>query len=122
MTGKVHVLLDNVTQCFPESLPQLIAQTGKLLLFITPSTPDSAFQARIDQFEIKDGNRLRNSGWAANEQEGPQRYEGMIMVGPLGPSACARVPWSFVVPPACAVAAFVRDKKKPRNGPRARGA
>jgi len=37
MTGKVHVLLDNVTQCFPESLPQLIAQTGKLLLFITPN-------------------------------------------------------------------------------------
>jgi len=46
----------------------LIAQTGKPLLFIRPSTPDSAFQARIDQFEIKDGNRLRNSGSAANEQ------------------------------------------------------
>ena len=32
-----------------------------------PSTPDSAFQACIDQFEIKDGNRLRNSGSAADE-------------------------------------------------------
>jgi hypothetical protein len=51
-----------------EYLPQLIAQTGKPLLFIRPSAPDSAFQARIDQFEIKDGNRLRNSGSAANEQ------------------------------------------------------
>jgi hypothetical protein len=46
----------------PEYLPQLITQTGKPLLFIGPSTPDSAFQACIDQFEIKDGNRLRNSG------------------------------------------------------------
>jgi hypothetical protein len=45
----------------------LIAQTGKPLLFIRPSTRDSAFQARIDQFEIKDGNRLRNSGSAAND-------------------------------------------------------
>jgi hypothetical protein len=46
----------------------LIAQTGKPLLFVKPNTPDSAFQACIDQFEIKDGNRLRNSGSAANEQ------------------------------------------------------
>jgi hypothetical protein len=46
----------------------LIAQTGKPLLFVKPSTPDSAFQACIDQFEIKDGNRLRNSESAANEQ------------------------------------------------------
>jgi hypothetical protein len=46
----------------------LITQTGKPLLFIRPSTPDSAFQACVDQFEIKDGNRLRNSGSAANEQ------------------------------------------------------
>jgi hypothetical protein len=59
----------------PESLPQLIAQTGKPLLFVRPNTPDSAFQACIDQFEIKDGNRLRNSGSAANEQYGPQRHE-----------------------------------------------
>jgi hypothetical protein len=46
----------------------LIAQTGKPLLFIRPNAPDSAFQARIDQFEIKDGNRLRDSGSAAKEQ------------------------------------------------------
>jgi len=32
---------------------------GKPLLFIGPSAPDSAFQACVDQFEIKDGNRLR---------------------------------------------------------------
>src|SRR5262249_58889635 len=51
----------------PEYLQQLIAQTGKPLLFVKPSAPDSAFQACIDQFEIKDGNRLRNSGSAANE-------------------------------------------------------
>src|SRR5215831_2809286 len=38
------------------------------------------------------------------------RYDGMIMVGPLWPSARARVPWSFVVPRACAVAAFVRPR------------
>jgi hypothetical protein len=44
------------------------------LLFIRPSTADSAFQACIDQFEIKDGNRLRNSGSAAYEQYGPQRH------------------------------------------------
>src|SRR5262249_10231402 len=30
-------------------------------LWVRPSTPDSAFQACIDQFEIEDGNRLRNS-------------------------------------------------------------
>jgi hypothetical protein len=33
----------------------------------------------------------------------------MIIVGPLGPSARA-LPWSFVVPGACAVAAFVRPR------------
>ena len=32
------------------------------------------------------------------------------MVGPLGPSARARVPCSFVAPRACAVAAFVRPR------------
>jgi hypothetical protein len=32
------------------------------------------------------------------------------MVGPLGPSVRARVPWSFVVPRACAVVAFVRPR------------
>ncbi len=37
-------------------------------VFIRPSAPDNAFQACIDQFEIKDGNRLRNSGSAANDQ------------------------------------------------------
>jgi len=52
----------------PRSWPQWLLLTGKPLLFIGPSTPDSAFQACIDQFEIKDGNRLRNSGSAANEQ------------------------------------------------------
>jgi hypothetical protein len=36
----------------------------------------------------------------------------MIMVGPLGPSARARVPWSFVAPRAHTVLAFVR----PRSG------
>jgi hypothetical protein len=54
----------------PEYLPQLIAQTGKPLLFVRPSTPDSAFQACIDQFEIKDGNRLRNSGSLVRSQPG----------------------------------------------------
>ena len=44
------------------------AQTGKPFLFISASAPDSAFQACINQFEIKDGNRLRSSGSAANEQ------------------------------------------------------
>src|SRR5262249_59555520 len=39
----------------------------------------------------------------------------MIMVGPLGPSARACVPWSFVVPRACAVAAFVRPLLGPRR-------
>src|SRR5262249_34843020 len=52
----------------PEYLPQLITQAGKPLLFIRPITPDTALQACIDQFEIKDGNRLRNSGSAADEQ------------------------------------------------------
>src|SRR6266403_1129462 len=28
---------------------------------VSASTPDSAFQTCIDQFEIKDGNRLRNT-------------------------------------------------------------
>jgi hypothetical protein len=51
-------------------LPQLIAQTGKSLLFIRASTPDSAFQACIDQFKIKDGNRLRNSGSLVRSQPG----------------------------------------------------
>jgi hypothetical protein len=46
----------------------LIAQAGKPRLFIRPSAADCAFQACIDQFEIKDGNRLRNGGSAANEQ------------------------------------------------------
>jgi len=41
---------------------------GEPLLFIRPSAADSTFQACIDQFEIKDCNRLRNSGSAANEQ------------------------------------------------------
>src|SRR5262249_9032718 len=34
----------------------------------------------------------------------------MIMLGPLGPSARARVPWSFVAPRAHAVLAFVRPR------------
>jgi len=41
---------------------------GQAALFISASAPDSTFQACIDQFEIKDGNRLCNSGSAANEQ------------------------------------------------------
>jgi hypothetical protein len=32
-------------RCVPEQLPQLIAQTGKSLLFVSPSAPDSALQA-----------------------------------------------------------------------------
>jgi hypothetical protein len=34
----------------------------------------------------------------------------MIMLGPLGPSARARVPWSFVAPRAHTVLAFVRPR------------
>jgi len=34
----------------------------------------------------------------------------MIMLGPLEPSARARVPWSFVAPRACAVVAFGRPR------------
>jgi hypothetical protein len=41
---------------------------GKPLLVVSASAPDSAFQACIDQFEIKDGNRLRNSGSAGYAQ------------------------------------------------------
>jgi hypothetical protein len=47
-----------------------------------------------------------------NKAHNVTRYDRMIMVGPLEPSARARVPWSFVAPRACAVAAFVR----PRGG------
>ena len=52
-----------------------IAHTGKPLLFVSASAPDSAFQAGIDQFEIKDGNRLRNGGSAVYAEAAPQRHE-----------------------------------------------
>jgi hypothetical protein len=57
----------------PASLP--VDRSGGQAAPVHQSTAGSAFQAGIDQFEIKDGNRLRNSGSAANEQYGPQRYE-----------------------------------------------
>ena len=41
---------------------------GQAALFISSSAPDCALHACIDQFEIKDGNRLGCSGSAANEQ------------------------------------------------------
>src|SRR6266446_1087957 len=44
-----------------------------------------------------------------NKAHNVTRYDRMIIVGPLGPSARA-LPWSFVVPCACAVAAFVRPR------------
>src|SRR6516225_10444636 len=47
---------------------------------------------------------------ANNKAHNVTTYDGMIMVGPLGPSARARVPCSFVAPRACAVAAFVRPR------------
>ena len=34
----------------------------------------------------------------------------LMMLGPLGPSARARVPWSFVAPRAHTVLAFVRPR------------
>jgi hypothetical protein len=37
------------------------------------------------------------------------RYDRMIIVGPIGPSARA-LPWLFVVPGACAVAPFIRPR------------
>src|SRR5262245_65885660 len=45
-----------------------------------------------------------------NKAHNVTTYDEMIMVGPLGPSARARVPWLFVAPRACAVAAFVRPR------------
>src|SRR5262249_13785607 len=45
-----------------------------------------------------------------NKAHNVTRYDGMIMVGPLGPRARAPVPWSFVAPRACAVVAFVRPR------------
>jgi hypothetical protein len=34
----------------------MITQTSKPVLFISPTTPNSALQACIDQLEVKDGN------------------------------------------------------------------
>jgi hypothetical protein len=45
-----------------------------------------------------------------NKAHNVTTYDGMIMVGPLGPSARARVPCSFVAPRACPVGAFVRPR------------
>jgi hypothetical protein len=63
------------------------------------------------------GNTGRKTGFWLEELAAPYykghnvtRYDGMIMVGPHGPSARARVPRSFVAPCACAVAAFVRPR------------
>jgi len=64
-----------------EQLSQLIAHTGKPLLFISPSTSHSPLQTCIDQLEIKHGNRLRSARSATNEH------------------SCA-----------CAIAAFVRPR------------
>ena len=50
----------------PSGSPAAYPQAGKPLLFIRPSTTDSAFQACIDQFEIKDGNRLRDGPQLTN--------------------------------------------------------
>src|SRR5262249_39473933 len=51
------------------------------------------------------GTQLTN-----NKAHNVTRYDRMIMLGPLGPSARARVPWSFVAPRAHAVLAFVRPR------------
>src|SRR5262249_27692574 len=45
-----------------------------------------------------------------NKAHNVTRYDRMIMLGPLEPSARARVPWSFVAPRACAVVAFGRPR------------
>jgi len=51
------------------------------------------------------GSQLTN-----NKAHNVTRYDRMIMLGPLEPSARARVPSSFVAPRACAVVAFVRPR------------
>jgi hypothetical protein len=47
---------------------------GKPLRFIRPSTPDSAFQARIDQFEIKDGATV-GPQLTSNKAHNATRYD-----------------------------------------------
>src|SRR6516165_4663203 len=45
-----------------------------------------------------------------NKAHNVTRYDRMIMIGPLGPSARAGVPWSFVAPRTHTVLAFVRPR------------